>query len=1422
MAGFFALIFHSSNPHFPMKKPLSPLARARGMALLPTLIIIALISIVVVLFFNLSTVNLRSSSSHTAVMELGSLRDLAVNSAIGQLRQGSTETNAVWISQPGALRTFVANSGTPSRVYKLYSSREMVVNAATLGDGAARNLENDIPTNWDQMPEVYADLNVPAFDGEGNITFPVIDPRAMDSPNPVYPGSTTPEGFRYSASLASSGTPVTGVRLPGGSDATQQRVPMPVQWLYILADGSLGVLDAATREFVPFTGQQDASQDNPIVGRAAFWTDDESGKININTAAEGIHWDTPRVATDTDEDYAIQTPVRNEVQRFGGHPATTALSTIFYPGQRLLPMTAQGKDRLELIYNLAPRVSTKDSDGALAGILGQTPTAPNLNPIAFDSDPLYNTVDEYIMKAPGTAPVATRVLNPIFAADPERVNRLRFLLTADSRSPEITASGLPKVSLWPVHLRPEDNQGFRTSFDNVSAFCATLGGKPYHFRRSGAASNMDDFSNYYNGPEKDPFGIGLISNNYLAQYLVEQAKNRRQGYAKSLAEKYDDTWGTPDTNPFNIGSGILAFMEYIRQTNMFDTTYSTRDVTPRVPVKAYAQASNNWIGTDTIGQVAAVDMTYYGEPFNTANKILKNEKTVGEKVWTTGVGREYTVSEFGLVFILAAEHKLDGSKHNQPLADLLKLPRGTKAIQAAPIFEGFCPSQGFSMIAPSSSAKADWLDLIQISTAQWGARYPGGAIIEGAPEPRTQEQGEVPAGDVWLPTRERTLPAWRRWGRIVHNVSHLQYLTQIKPLGTPQSGRNTSGNWWVGWGGSGGYWMYADSNLNNHAQVASIGTDKDLDLPEHNFPTHYSRGYFLVPSIATEMTVLSTRTGTNVERCIEIKVGNQRDGDFGSRRLLVEIPPNMIVPVPAAPNQLRPTFGQRYEEARYYTGNRFARPEVIDRQDTVRTWVVRHGDHRLPYLRLREGGAEAGIKPERRLFVPHPAWDPAGSNAAAAKAIKQIHAFVKSGGERHVIGSAGVGPTFGSPTEPSNLVEDATYALAVRPDFPVAPDSAVFRANVPGSYPYSVNPTDTRDWDNGAGIAPDGAYWNKPDDLARRYDGNIPPYFSKRPWDGITINPNTPVANETTAPNQVMPSAVMFGSIPSAPSSGLQWTTYLFRPNITPGGHLGSKNHSTKGTMPGAPPDHTLLDLFWMPVVQPYAISEPFSTAGKINMNYRIVPFTHITRATGLHAVLKSEKVLAIPTGAGTTYKTYASPSLNPEYRHFVDPTPTLLQWESKFNAGEFFMNPSEICEQFLVPEGQSIAGTTGTMIRSQMETFWSRHKLTGDNSLERPYANLYPRLTTRSNTYRVHYLVQALTKARSTNPRTFIPDKDSVSGETQGDALVERSIDPNDPALSGPDYDYLNKARTNALSTTKSLDTLYTWRIRHYRHFMR
>src|SRR5205085_8593415 len=79
---------------------------------------------------------------------------------------------------------------------------------------------------------------------------------------------------------------------------------------------------------------------NPIVARIAFWTDDETCKLNINTASEGSYYAMPHANTPTDMvqpakaskdataafGFAVSPPGTNEFNRYPGHPAATCLS----------------------------------------------------------------------------------------------------------------------------------------------------------------------------------------------------------------------------------------------------------------------------------------------------------------------------------------------------------------------------------------------------------------------------------------------------------------------------------------------------------------------------------------------------------------------------------------------------------------------------------------------------------------------------------------------------------------------------------------------------------------------------------------------------------------------------------------------------------------------------------------------------------------------------------------------------------------------------------------------------------------------------------------------------------------------------------------------------------------------------------------
>ena len=109
-----------------------------------------------------------------------------------------------------------------------------------------------------------------------------------------------------------------------------------------------------------------------------------------------------------------------------------------------------------------------------------------------------------------------------------------------------------------------------------------------------------------------------------------------------------------------------------------------------------------------------------------------------------------------------------------------------------------------------------------------------------------------------------------------------------------------------------------------------------------------------------------------------------------------------------------------------------------------------------------------------------------------------------------------------------------------------------------------------------------------------------------------------------------------------------------------------------------------------------------------------------------------------------------------------------------------------------------------------RMRDFWKTNRGTPDNLRERPYANLYSRVTTQTNTWRIHFRVQTIRKGRSSQLDTFDPELDSIAAEQRGSSLVERYINPNDPDL--PDF---------ARDPEASLESEYQYREISTRRFL-
>jgi len=245
-----------------------------------------------------------------------------------------------------------------------------------------------------------------------------------------------------------------------------------------------------------------------------------------------------------------------------------------------------------------------------------------------------------------------------------------------------------------------------------------------------------------------------------------------------------------------------------------------------------------------------------------------------------------------------------------------------------------------------------------------------------------------------------------------------------------------------------------------------------------------------------------------------------------------------------------------------------------------------------------------------------------------------------------------------------------------------------------------------------------------------------------------------------------------------------------------------------------------MMDLFWMPVVEPYPISEMLSTAGKINMNYQILPFTYIERQTGLYAVLKHENVIAVPTSDLNVYKgIYSTGETANNYRLPIQIPPTLAQFDNRFNNNDgtglyAYRTAAEICDINLIPidtsggpnPGTSLTTTSSdSTIDTTMATYWTSHSLTGDNCRELPYTTIYPKLTTRSNTFTVHYRVQSVKKVPGSAPGVWTEGTDITTSEGRGSVLIERYLDANDTSI--PDY-----AATPTLTPT--LESHYQFRV--------
>lgn len=693
-----------------LRRGLSPTGELRGAALVIVLSFLIIITGLVVAFLSSVTNEATATTAAAAGVTTRGLADSVVQLTIAQIRDatagfdravnGSLDTTRPtgWASQPGAIRVFTTSfnggtggggGGNASFIYKLYSATNLV-------DSSGGAPSNDLPASgWSAKTALYTDLNAPVrkADPSGIITtnYPIMDPAlAMTNPLTGSANATNVDGFSIdtTAPCYTSSNPAA----------------MPVVWLYMLKDGTLIAPDASSTATATFNSASvRPSSNNPIVGRIAFWTDDETCKLNINTASEGMPWDPPTFNSPEETGYMNYAPGQHEYNRFLGHPFSVSLSPVLWsyfgfqhPAQLVWstppnwrnftstntifvwqdlppvpsPLVANlfnPTNYLTALFgvsNVANGILPRTAPGTNGSLFGSFRTVDTNNRATFTNFPprtdrLYASVDEMNFLVTNGLLAGRTNNSPVFS--PRDIARLRFFLTAQSRAPEVNILNLPRICLWPLndtnvasantvnpYLAVLSGTARWSFLDKMIAQCATLGTNAYYFTR------YDPL---------DPFKDAAIPRNQiLYNYLTTLLQTPLPGFASSS--------GTPSSFATRWGSNAcyetatLCF-DYIRSSiNLIDSYGSTNgpggtDATDPAQRYAYSYTAppTNFLATSNSEGVLADNANANNAP----GKILPPGSgqvvpiiITTNGVSTRGMGRFPVIKSVNLVFCAVA------------------------------------------------------------------------------------------------------------------------------------------------------------------------------------------------------------------------------------------------------------------------------------------------------------------------------------------------------------------------------------------------------------------------------------------------------------------------------------------------------------------------------------------------------------------------------------------------------------------------------------------------------------------------------------------------------------------------------------------------------------------------------------------------
>jgi uncharacterized protein (TIGR02600 family) len=1234
------------------------------MVLVIALAALAVMMVLLLALFAGVSHQLRGAQGDASLAREKLLADSAVALVMGQIAEASTQTNVAWISQPGLLRTYGTNSvRTPTSCYKLYSTSTLTSMIDTSGN--LDFLASDIPANWNSEPAQYTDLNAPQSTTSGQTVYPILDPGALTN----------------AANLA-AGTQVSGVSSDTGA------VTMPVAWLYELQDGTLGPASNGTGA-------------NPIVARIAFWTDDNTCKININTAGCGSPWNTPRVNSTDDVAWGTTQPAEGEYSAYTGHPAMTSLAAVFgtnaYSPQQLLGLT--------------PRYAWGGSQfGA------QTTTAGEAVPTKMDR--LYASVDELSFNTNLSS--GQRQTNPVSAAQLEMA---RFVLTEHSESPETTLLGEPRIAIWPVADSTSASAPRITATDSAIANAAMVGigttnTRSYFFERHNAQSPTDDLSTNY-----------VPSNVQLFGDLVNRGNLTLPGYGTTLSAKYPGAEWT---------QLMLEIVDYIRSINAVDPT--------PVPFVSYAAGNS----TNGVGFVDPL-MTSYGSG--------------ASQVTLRGMGRCPTLSSLTLVFYVCGFGFTDGTSIDY---------------DANPDTTGSSWTNNFAISTPTNRWKKVNSELVRAFAVpcffQPGCAYPE------VSEPCTVQISGL--NKVSISVTGATSPTYFGFAPTATSRNLSDALT-VLPADRM-------------WGGNEGPSAWRAAAIDAMASGSTwsgypfAGTNScSVPLKEPNPTLDSLTGGPSEPASWARAVTIEDPNGVKGAIAITVNILDPNGVILQTLNLSF---PEFSVHAPTIDGECDHADGSTPATANTNWATNPACQVTPSYYMTLRNRLLATQNSRATFIQAGDISRSVEACTDLRMIAG--ITNVPSSFFASTYASAQVNAMGGSDAQ-NIHFADGTSACFAPYNPPStNSATDNNWPVQASYPKSIAPLITVTDWDSKSAVPYyqftnaacSV-PTGTKlvtmqpvqnvagDWDTGPGFSPDGAQINLPDSGTTNAPASA--YFSLA---GGSVGAHT-----QRTQNALVPSPVIFGSLPaginpSNPAQSEPWRTLLFCPY--PAADTAHPGFGNPSATPPIAPDHLILDNFWMPVVEPYPISTCMTTDGKINLNDQIAPFTYLHRNTALHALLTDLRIPAIAVTAAGTYKSSGTPLTS--IWNAVDENATIAQIENRFanNSVDAYLSESEICTVPLVPQNLVPAGTSVTAAQTALDTFWNGSGaaggLTGDNLRELPYAQLYGRLTTRSNSYTVHMRVQVLKKLpQDPNQNVWNEGVDLVQGDWRGSYEIERYLDP-------------------------------------------